>query len=352
MAISSLPSLKIPSAATQKKPATSTPAKATTSTYNPTFKSYAEAYQAFANGVSSPQTKKAAYDYLLANPQANVPQQTPQTLAPSQTGGGGTAYPDLSGAISILRSNIAGLDPIYASSVENANKSYETSNNERLSRFATTKAQSDDSALSNDQTVLTARNSIGKNTRVSADSIASILGAIGMGGSTTNKALTTIADKSNDDGNVASYAYGKNKQSILQSWNDYVNQDENQQKQLVDKKNYDIAQAEIARATAKKDYLTQIATNEVNGGIGNGSSVLNEIAGLNTDIGNFSKVNTTYDGKTPVYKAPDVGTILGPNLPSYSVAPTGAGNPLAPKIVKVNPQNDGTEDKTKYGITS
>ena len=177
-----------------------------------------------------------------------------------------------------------------------------------------------------------------------------------MGGSTTNKALTTIADKSNDDSNTANYSYGKNKQGILQAWNDYVGQDENQKLQLNDQKTFNIAQAGIQRDTAKKDYLTQIASNEVNSGIGNGTGVLGEIAGLNRNIGELSNVKNTYTGATPVYKAPEIGSILGPNLPSYSVA-TGDGtgaNPLAPRIVKVNPQNgdDPTNEKTKYGITS
>lgn len=281
---------------------------------------------------------------------------TTQAPAGGGGGGGGVSYPDLSGAIKILRENIAALDPIYAASVANAENAYQTANNERIGKFNTTKNQSDESNLNNDQTVLTSRNAIGKNLRGSSDNILSILGSLGMSGSTSNKALNAIAEKSNDDSNTANYSYGKNKQSILQAWNDYVNQDATQQLQLNDQKNYNIAQAGISRDTAKKDYLTQIATNEVNGGIGDGTSVLGEIAGLNKNIGELSNIKNTYTGVTPTYKAPDIGTILGPNLPSYSVATTDGQveNPLAPKIVKVNPQNgdDPTKDKTKYGITA
>lgn len=375
MAISPFPSLTIPSAATQKKTSTSA-AKSTVgsdglngvywvgSDGNIYAKDNAGKVTNFGKGLGVAQN---GFDAAGGSSESFRKIDDPNpgkasggggggataAAAPGGGGGGGISYPDLSGAIAILRSNIAGLDPIYNSSVANAESAYTTANNERISKFNSTKDQSDQSGISNDQTVLTSRNSIGKNTRASADSIASILGSLGMGGSTTNKALSTIADKSNDDSNTANYTYGKNKQSILQAWNDYVNQDANQQAQLTDQKNYGIAQAGIARATAKKDYLSQIATNEVNGGTGDGTDVLGDIAGLNTEIGNLSKVNNTYTGVTPTYKAPDIGTILGPNLPSYSVTPGTATNPLAPKIVKVNPQSDDdTTTKDKYGITS
>lgn len=378
MVISALPGLNTPNRATQKaspsKPSSKTGGRGSdglngiywvgadgniyTRGNDGQVKNYGKGIGIAQNGFDAANGSSELFrkvDSPDGGPSGESPAGNSGAGAPSGRGGGGgsgISYPDMSGAIKILRENIAGLDPIYGANVENANKAYQTSNNERISRFNSSKAQSDQSNISNDQTVLGSRNAIEKSTRQSADSIQSILGSLGMGGSTANKALSAIADKSNADTNTANYGYGQNKQSILQSWNDYVNQDANQQAQLTDKKNYDIAQAGISRATAKKDYLGQIATNEVNGGIGNGSSVLGDIAGLNTEIGNLSKINNTYTGTTPTYKAPEIGAILGPNQPAYSIAtgaPTGTGTGLAPKIVKVNPQ-DSTNDK--YGITA
>lgn len=263
-------------------------------------------------------------------------------------GGGGTVYPDLSGAIDLLRQNISALDPIYQADVANAIKSYDVSQNERKSNYDKSKVASDASGVSNDQTVLNSRNAINKNARMSSEDILSILGALGMNGSTTTKALGTVADKSNENMNSTNYDYGKNKQSILQSWNDFVNADANQGKQIEDTKNYAVAQAGITRDTGKKNYLGQIASNKIAMGNFNTSDILGEMAGINSNIASLTNVPKAYTGVTPTYTAPAISTILGQNLAKFDVAAGDKGvKKAAPKLIKVNEQ---TPTGDKYGL--
>jgi hypothetical protein len=257
-----------------------------------------------------------------------------------------SSYPDLSSAIEFLRQNIAALDPLYQTKVARAIESYDIAMNERNTNFNKAKSASDESAISNDQSVLQSRNAIDKNARMSSEDIMSILGAIGMGGSTRNKALSTIADKSNSNMNEANYGYGKNKRSILQSWNDFMNEDSNQQKQIADTKNFDIAEAGIARDTSKKSILQQIASNKLEMGQGI-DDITGEMAGLDKNIADLSGVKKSYTGITPTYAAPSISEILGQNLSRFDVGVSKAGKKSAPKLIKVNEQ---TGDGSKYGL--
>lgn len=261
--------------------------------------------------------------------------------------GGGVSYPDLSGAINMLRQNIDALDPVYQADVKKAIQAYDTANNERQSAYKKAQAANDSSITSNDQSVLQSRNAINKNTRTSSENILSILGALGMTGSTTKKALGTIVDKSNEGLNSTNYDYGKNKQSILQSWNDYVNEDANQQKQIEDAKAYNIAQAGISKNMAKKDYLAQIASNKINMGQGT-DDILGEMAGVNKEIAALSNVPKTYTGVTPTYTAPSISSLLGQNLARFDVVAGTGAKKTAPRLIKVNEQ---TPSGDKYGIT-
>lgn len=255
-------------------------------------------------------------------------------------------YPDLSGAIALLEENIKGLDPIYQAEVKRAIEDYNTANAERLSAFNKTKQASDETAVTNDQTVLNSRNAINKNARIASEDILSILGALGMTGSTTNKALGTIADRSNENMNSSNYEYGKNKQNILQSWNDYVAQDKNQQKQLADQREYNKAQAGIKKASSMKDYLTQIAANKINMGQGIGD-INSKVAEANRQIADLSGVKKTYTGVTPTYTAPAISQLLGQNMSRFDIKAANPNKPSKPKLVKVNEQT-GSGDK--YGL--
>jgi len=266
---------------------------------------------------------------------------------PPPVNNGGTVYPDLSGAIEILRQNISALDPIYQKQVAQAIQDYDIAQNERKTAYAKAQTDSENTGVKNDQTVLNSRNAINKNARMSSEDILSILGALGMTGSTTGKALGTIADKSNEDMNTANYGYGQNKQSILQSWNDYVNADKNQQTQLEDSKNYNIAQAGITRATGKKDLLGQIAADQISSGKFNTNDILGEITGANNEIANLSGVNKAYTGVTPVYTAPAISTLLGQNLARFDVTAGSGASKTPAKLVKVNEQ---TPTGDKYGL--
>jgi hypothetical protein len=262
------------------------------------------------------------------------------------SGSGGIVYPNLQGSIDILNNNISALDPLYEAEVANANKNYEIANNERISNFKKTKATSDATAVTNDQNVLTSRNDINKNARISSEDAMAIIGALGMSGSTTRKALSGIADTSNKNLNSTNFDWGKNSQSILQSWNDYVNEDANQQKQLDDTRNYDVAQAGINKYTKAKDYLGQIATNMTNMGKFDTSNILGRINSANGEIGKLSTIPRAYTGVTPTYTAPAVSELLGQNMAKFDVQ---AGDPQksTPKLVKVNEQ---TPTGDKYGI--
>lgn len=260
--------------------------------------------------------------------------------------GGGVEYPDLSGAIALLMQNLGLYDPLYEKSVARADEDYKIAENERLANFNSAKQASDTSAIDNDSSVLQSRNAINKNARLSAEQVMSILGALGMGGSTRVKALSSIADKSNTNMNEANYGYGKNKQSILQSWNDFINKDKNQQKQIVDAREYAKAQAGIARDTGKKDILTQIAGNKIQMGQGTDNET-NQIAGLNQNITNLSGVPRTYTGETPTYSAPAISSLLGQNMARFDVSAGQNNKKSAPKLIKVNEQS-GKDNK--YGL--
>jgi len=282
---------------------------------------------------------------------------TGASITPAPVGdgsGGGVVYPDMQGAIDILRQNISSLDPLYQTEVAKAIQAYDTSNNERLSAFNTNKATSDSKGIANDSTVLNSRNAINKNARMSSADIMSILGAMGVNGTGVGDALSVIANKSNTDTNAANLVYGQNKQNLLQSWNDYVNQDANQQRQLTDVKSNSIAQAGMNRATAKKTNLQDIAANMSASGNFNTSGILGELAGVNKDYNNLAgSVVPTYTGVTPTYAAPSISSILGPNQTAFNVTggTTGTSGGVTPaKLVKVNPQSTAPNDK--YGITN
>jgi len=262
-------------------------------------------------------------------------------------GGGGIVYPDLTGAINILRENIKGLDPVYQAEVNNAIKNWEVSNNERISQYGKTKAASDASELSAGQDVLMSRNDINANARDASENLMSILGGLGMSGTATNRALGTVADTSNKNMNETNYSYGKNQQSILQNWNDYVNQDTGYQKQLEDIKQTGINQAGVNRATSTKDYLGQIASNKVGMGNFNTADELAGITAQNNILGNLAAVPKTYTGVTPTYTAPAVSTLLGQNMAKFDVKAKDTANRTPAKLIKVNEQT-GINDK--YGI--
>lgn len=304
------------------------------------------------NGTMDPAELSKLYDYYsVPYPERiylNTNTSDDNNINTNITGGGsGVVYPDLSGAIAILEKNIAGLDPIYQAQVKKAIENYNIAENERKSAYAKAEGENKSGVLSNDQDVLMSRNAINKNARVASENILSILGALGMTGSTTKNALSSVADTSNTNLNEANYGYGKNKQSLLQSWNDYVNQDTNQQKQLADTKAYDIAQAGIERETSRKDLLGQIASNKINMGQFDTSDITNKIAAANTKIGELSNVPRTYTGETPKYTAPAISTLLGQNMARFDVKLDKAKGRATPKLVKVNEQT-GTGDK--YGL--
>jgi len=263
------------------------------------------------------------------------------------TDGGGIVYPDLSGAIAMLEQNIKELDPIYQAKIKKAIENYNIAEKERQAAYDSTKAASDASGVTNDQTVLQDRNAINKNARMAQEDILSILGALGMTGSTTQKAIGSIADKSNEGLNTSNYQYGKNKQNILQSWNDYVGQDANQRKQLVDAREYEKAQAGIEKASAEKDYLSQIASNKVNMGQFDTSDILARMAGAGKQIAELSNVPRTYTGEKATYKAPAISALLGQNMARFDVKTNKGPTRSAPKLIKVNEQ---TANGDKYGL--
>ena len=263
--------------------------------------------------------------------------------------GGGSQYPDYSAANSILRSNVGSLSDIYNSDIAKAAEAAKIAENERLSAYNAAQKSSQESGISNDETVLNARNAIGKNVRTSNDRVMSILGALGINGSARNAAMNTIANTGNKSLNESNYTYGKNKRNILQSWNDYMNSSENQKKQISDTEAYNKAQAAITRDTNKKSLLSQIVSNLIEMGQGgNTNSILDEINAANANISSASNVKKSYTGETPVYNAPSIGNILGNALPasfgvSSAVKGSGIAKSLAPRIVRVN--NSEKEEK-------
>lgn len=300
-----------------------------------------KALKTYGTGFDSATQSSQAYRQI-ADPNAVAAPVT--TRAVSSGGRSSGSSTDFSGINNILRNNMSLLDNIYNSSAQRAGADYNTSINERNSALNAAKQANEQQAITNDQSLLSSTNSTKKSVRNAIDSVLSALGALGMNGSTRTQAMGKIADTGNTALGTATQDWGKNKQSLAQSWGDYSNQDANARKQIADARAYAEAQAAINRDNAKKDILSQIAANLSNMGQGTGD-VLSEISGLNNNISSASNaVVPTYNGVTPVYTAPSISDIIGSNLNKFAVSNKGDSANTA-RIIKLNSTVADKKDK-------
>lgn len=194
----------------------------------------------------------------------------------------------------------------YNSTVANLKSNYQTQGNQLDSAKAGAQNTYNNNVTDQNQNLLRQDNQIRQGVHSAYQNLMNLLGAYGGGGTSVAQQWAPEAAQhfQNAQMGTANQTTAANLRDLNNNWGTYLNQWENQKKQLADQQNQDLT-------NAKSTYDdTKTKLNTILGRIGNPGIAPSDIAGQLSGISvpRVDFVKPTYTGTTPVYNAPNLST--------------------------------------------
>lgn len=210
------------------------------------------------------------------------------------------------------------------------NQQYSTNQNELTSGLNQTTGDYNTGLTSQDQARLTNDNQIYQNANQGYQSIMRILGGLGAGGGSEAQYLVPqlVGQQLNQQLGGADQTAAQNKQSLTTNYNNYLDQEKNQQKQLNDWKAQQLAQTGATYNDTKAKLSNLLAA--LNSHADTAANLGSQVNALDATIPTTITAPQTYTGTTPVYTAPNLSTFETQTLPAAQIqsATRGAGSTL------------------------
>lgn len=207
----------------------------------------------------------------------------------------------------------------------NINGQYTQQNNTLASSLAQANNSYNTSTDQNQQSLRTNKNQIADQASTGLTGLLRTLGAFGAGGSSEAQfvAPQAVAGQASQQRAGAGQTYAQNQSGLDTNWNNYQTQDKNQHAQLNDWQTQQLNSAQAQSDTNKQNLLSQLANlvgqkSAAMGGSYTASAqpYIDQANAMSGTIDQLGKLNPTYTGTTPVYNAP--------SLSSYTVNANGA----------------------------
>jgi hypothetical protein len=210
---------------------------------------------------------------------------------------------------------------------------FDTQHNQLTSALQQNQADYQNGLTQQDQTRLTNDNSIKQGGYQGYQSLMRVLGAMGAGGGSEAQYLVPqlVGQNMNQQLGGADQTAAQNKQALTSTFNNYLGQEKNQEKQLNDWKT---GQLQTAQQTynQNKANLSNILS-ALNSHADSAANLGSQLANQQANIPNVIDFNPTYTGATPVYQAPNLSTFEAKAPAPASVNPTAAtGNATTPYL--------------------
>lgn len=275
-----------------------------------------------------------------SSPTANVPQPEPEYEAPGGGGGDDNDYSNfanalnnftaanttgptaaelalLDQAIGTYEGQLGNVDRQFGIARGNVERQYGTSANELQSSYDQAQNQYGQSTNQNRQQYVTNKNMINDTASAGLRGLLRTLSAYGAGGgSDARYGASVVATDAAKQRSGASETFGQNQQGLDTNWGNYGIEYGNQRKRLDDWKTQQFQSTEQQSLANKQTILQKLAelrAQRAGGNTAGATAALSEASGLQSRIDQLGALNPTYDGRAPVYNAPDIA--------SYTVDP-------------------------------
>jgi len=247
----------------------------------------------------------------LSYASSSAPSYDPNVLSQYQT------------AINTTQSALDRLPNQLAIAKGNIGSQYNTNLNELNSSKKQAQGSYDTSTLQNRQNYRGDKNQIADAASSGLRGLLRTLGAYGAGGSSDALyvAPQAVAQQASAERAGAGQNYAQNAQSLDTNWNNFLEQDKNSREKLNDWRTQQINSATAQSDTTKQSLLSKLADlmgqkAAYQGGSYQGAAqpLIDQANDLSGTIDNLARINPSYNGTTPVYDAPTLGSYeVNPN---------------------------------------
>lgn len=215
----------------------------------------------------------------------------------------------------------------YNNTVAGLNSTYSTKGNELDSAKTAAENSYNTGVTDQNQNLLRQQNQVSQGTYQAYQNLMNLLGAYGGGGTSVAQqwAPTAAQHFQNAQLGDANQTTAGNLRDLNSNWGTYLNQFENEKKQLADQRNNDLQTAE-GQYNDTRDQLNLIL-----GRIGSRSAPTSDISGAlsGLNIPSIQYVQPTYNGTTPVYNAPNLSTFEASTPTASFAQPSAVSNSAA-----------------------
>lgn len=279
----------------------------------------------------APQQKK-----VVSSPQqkgANAAEQNPNNQSSVYSGGssggtgGSTIDQNVLGqyqtAIDTTQGALGRLPKQLGIAQGNINNQFKTNQNELNTAKNNAKSSYDTSNTQNQQNYRTDKNQIADSASSGLRGLLRTLGAYGAGGSSDALyvAPQAVATQASAERSGAGQNYAQNAQTLDTNWNNFLNEDTNSRKKLDDWRTQQLNGVESQSETTKQSLLSKLADlmgqkAAYEGGSYQGAAqpFVDQANALSGSIDDLARINPSYNGVTPTYEAPTLGSYeVNPN---------------------------------------
>ena len=237
----------------------------------------------------------------------------------------------------------------------NVGDQYSTNLNRFKSAFDAAQNNYKTSGTQNMQSLRSNKNNITDQASQGLRGLMRTLGMYGAVGSDMNLAGNAVADTATAQRSGAGEVFSQNQRSLDKNWGNFQNEDKNRRKELNDWRTQQIRSAEQQSASTKQDLLSRLAELRgqraaTMGGSFKGAAqpYLDKANALSSRIDSLGRFKPTFDGHTPVYKAPTLDSYEigeGPQI-NTGQGQQMAGTPALNTLLGLNPRED--EDRVTF----
>jgi len=271
-----------------------------------------------------------------------------QTYAPARPTYDQATVDQFDSGIGSLESGLARLPGQLNIATANIGDQFNQTQNRLQSAFDGAKNSYTSDSTSNMQSLRTNKNNINDQASGGLRGLLRTLGMYGAVGSDRQLAGNAVSDQATQQRSGAGSVFSQNQRGLDTNWGTFQNEDKNRRKELQDWRGQQERQAEAQSNTTKQDLLTRLA--ELRGqraatmrGSYKGAAqpYLDQANGLSGRIDELARFKPTFDGATPVYKAPTLSSYQMGQAPRMSIGQTaGAGTPAINAILGINPEDE------------
>jgi hypothetical protein len=215
----------------------------------------------------------------------------------------------------------------YNATKQSLNSNYDIKGNQLDSAKAHAQDNYNDSVTQTNQDLLRQQNQVNQGTYNAYHNLMNLLGAYGGGGTSVaqNWAPTAAQHFQNAQLGDANQTAASNLHSLNTNWGNYMNDYDQQKKQLVDSRGQDLANAD-SQYNSTRDQLNAILDRISSQAVAPGD-IGGALGGINVPNVNF--VKPTYTGETPVYNAPNLSTFEAAPIAANFATPAQSSNSAA-----------------------